>query len=157
MKYFVVRETGSYINNKNDLGKDWNMYISWLTYWKTKKIDELGHIWNHVLSDLNKSSSICLMTYDYWLGHTLEIYGVNMSSEKLKLICIQWWTMKLKWVIFIIHQITRIKRKLFELFNSLSCWDWYNLRKAKSPSVVSFSLLAVFHPILCYPQYKHNF
>lgn len=27
MKYFVVRETGSYINNKNDLGGDWNMYI----------------------------------------------------------------------------------------------------------------------------------
>lgn len=27
MKYFVVRETGSYINNKNDLGADWNMYI----------------------------------------------------------------------------------------------------------------------------------
>lgn len=26
MKYFVVRETGSYMNNKNDLG-DWNMYI----------------------------------------------------------------------------------------------------------------------------------
>lgn len=26
MKYFVVRETGSYINNKNDLGGDWNMY-----------------------------------------------------------------------------------------------------------------------------------
>lgn len=104
-----------------------------------------------------KASSICLMTYDYWLGHTLEIYGVNMSSEKLKLFCIQWLTMKLKWVIFIIYQITRIKRKLFVLFNSLSCWDWYNPRKAKSLSVVSFSLLAVFHPILCYPQYKHTF
>lgn len=30
-----------------------------------------------------KASSIWKMTYDYWLGHTLEIYGVNMSSEKL--------------------------------------------------------------------------
>lgn len=27
MKYFVVREIGFYINNKNDLGGDWNMYI----------------------------------------------------------------------------------------------------------------------------------
>lgn len=27
MKYFVVREIGFYINNKNDLGRDWNMYI----------------------------------------------------------------------------------------------------------------------------------
>lgn len=54
MKYFVVREIGFYINNKNDLGKDWNMYILWLIYWKIKKIDELGYIWNYVLSDLNK-------------------------------------------------------------------------------------------------------
>lgn len=27
MKYFVVKKTGSYINNKNDIGGDWNMYI----------------------------------------------------------------------------------------------------------------------------------
>lgn len=54
MKYFVVREIGFYINNKNDLGRDWNMYILWLIYWKIKKIDELGYIWNYVLSDLNK-------------------------------------------------------------------------------------------------------
>lgn len=54
MKYFVVREIGFYINNKNDLGRDWNMYILWLIYWKIKKIEELGYIWNYVLSDLNK-------------------------------------------------------------------------------------------------------
>lgn len=38
----------------------------------------------------------------------------------------------------IIYQITKIKRKLFKLFNSPSYRDRYNQTKAKSPSVVFF-------------------